>query len=69
MKKLFLNSITLKILAFTLIISLLENLLLIFMSNKLSLRTIENQINERSMKSAELYSDIIGNWLHERQDC
>ncbi len=66
MKKLFLKSITLKILAFILFISLLENFLLIYMSNTLSLRTIEDQIDERSMKSAELYSDNIGNWVMER---
>lgn len=47
-------------------ISIFEAFILISMSEKLTEATLKNIIDESSMKNAELYSEIIGNWFKER---
>ncbi|HOR86515.1 MAG TPA: EAL domain-containing protein [Bacillota bacterium] len=60
------RSIVFKILAMILVICILESLVFIIMSEKLTGHILEKMINENSEKNAELYSEFIGNWLTER---
>jgi len=60
------NSIMFKVLVMILTICMLESLLFIIMSERLTGSILENMTIENSSKNAELYSEFIGNWLGER---
>lgn len=60
------RSIMFKILVMIIAISVLEAFILISMSGNFTETTLEKMIDENSMKNAELYSEIVGNWFSER---
>lgn len=66
MFKVKIRSIMFKIIVMILSICILESLLFAFMSEKLTEQTLEKIITESSMKNAELYSELVGNWFTER---
>ncbi len=60
------RSIMFKILVMIISISVLEAFILISMSGYMTEAALENVIDENSMKNAQLYSEIVGNWFAER---
>lgn len=61
-----LNTIKIKILIIFLIASFVLTALLVSLSNNLSIDTLSNLMNEKAYNDVKLYSNMVGDWIHER---